>query len=247
MHDITINLPKDVQEGSHGYHKIKFHGLWLNLTYLKKYASAKNTSGEHGERLHKTFVGKSGDTTQKRPSKFTVQCGSRDGERVIIERAFRYLRHLFPIEQFYNSQEDEDYTQLSVKLGCHSWFGSYSLSVSAYRGRTSDVDYEIKWKNKDRTAAGIKLHEHFLHCLTTWAVKQEFNQSYRITGFTELRVCHQQKDDAVIYRANDYYYGKGWYDWALVEDPINANITYIGKILGFFQVQHTGFPNLQTH
>ncbi len=27
MQDITINFPKDVQEGSHGYHKVKFHGL----------------------------------------------------------------------------------------------------------------------------------------------------------------------------------------------------------------------------
>ena len=88
MHDIIINLPTDVQEGLHGYHKVKFHSLWLNLAFLRKYASARNTSGEHGQRLHKTFVSKVGDNTQKRPSKLIVQCGSKDGEHVLVECAF---------------------------------------------------------------------------------------------------------------------------------------------------------------
>ena len=79
MQDVTIHLPKEVQEGSHRYHNVEFHGLWLNLEFLKKYASAKNTSREHGERLHKTIVGKIGNTTQQRPSTFTVQCGTKDG------------------------------------------------------------------------------------------------------------------------------------------------------------------------
>ena len=120
-----------------------------------------------------------------------------------------------------------------MKLGRHLWIVSYSLAISTSSGRMRDVNYKLKWKNKDRTAAGITLHLHFLHCLTTWSVKQEYHSPYTITGFTELRVHCQPKKDAIIYRANDYYYGKGWYDWALVEDPKNANITYIGKILGF--------------
>ena len=243
MQDITINLPKDVQEGSHGYHKVKFHGLWLNLVYLRKYGSARNTSGEHGERLHKTFVGKVGDNTQKIPSKFTVQCGTRDGERVVIERSFRYLRHLCPVEQFYNSQEDEDHTSASVNIGRNVWLGSYSLAVSSYSGRMRDVNYKLEWNNSDRTAGGIELHEHFLHCLTTWAIKQEYHKSYSITGFTELRVPGVNNGNSNIYRANDCYYGKGWYDWALVEDPNNVEITYIGKILGFFRYTTPGFPS----
>ena len=125
----------------------------------------------------------------------------------------------------------------------HRWIGSYSLAISTSSGRMRDVNYKLKWKNKDRTAAGIKLHLHFLHCLTTWSVKQEYHSPYTITGFTELRVHCQQKKNPIIYRANDYYYGKGWYDWALVEDPKNANITYIGKILGFFKYTTPGFPS----
>ena len=243
MEDITINLPKEVKEGSFGYHKVKFHGLWLNLAYLRKYASARITSGEHGERLHKTFVGKVGDNTQKRPAKFTVQCGEKDGERVVVERSFRYLRHLCPVEQFYNSQEDENHTQASVRRGKNVWMGYYTLSVSAYSGRMRDVSYKLKWNSNDRTAAGIELHEHFLHCLATWAVKQDFNKPYMITGYTELRVQSDSKGNADIYRANDYYYGRGWYDWALVEDPKNADITYIGKIIGFFKYSTPGFPS----
>lgn len=56
-----------------------------------------------------------------------------------------------------------------------------------------------------------------------WVVKQEYNKPYTISGYTELRVWG---GDTVkkIYRANDYFYGKGWYDWALVEDPNNSDI-----------------------
>ena len=242
MQDLTIHLPKDVKEGSHGYHKVKFHGLWLNLEYLKKYASAKNTSGEHGERLHQIVVGKIGDITQQRPKTFTVQCGTKDGERTIIDQAFTHVRHLCPVEQIYNSQEDDDHCEIEVSLGQNIWLGGYKLDVSAYTGRTRDVQYKVDWDSADGTAAGIELHQHFLHCLTTWAVKQEYNKPYTVTGYTELRVRGGESGQN-IYRANDYFYGKGWYDWALVEDPNNSEITYIGKILGFFRYQTPGFPS----
>ena len=107
MQNIIKYLPKEVGEGTHGYHKVKFHGLWLMLEYLKKYGSAKNTSGETGERLHQIVVGMNGNGTQRRPPSFTVQCGTRDGERTIINQAYKHVRHLCPPEEKYDDEEDD--------------------------------------------------------------------------------------------------------------------------------------------
>jgi hypothetical protein len=46
----------------------------------------------------------------------------------------------------------------------------------------------------------------------------------------------------VIYRANEYYRGRKWYDWALMQDPIRPQFTYIGNIVGFVRYTTRGFP-----
>ena len=243
MENMTIHLPKTVEEGSHGYHKLKFHGLWLMLDSMEKYASARNTSGEHGERLHKIIVGMNGDVTQQRPATFTVQCGTRDGERNIINHAFKHIRHECPIELTYNIEDEEDtFDETPTSdASAYVWVGQYSATCSAYSGRTHDVRYDVTWKRNEKTAAGVELHLHFLHCLTSWSVKQEYKEPFRITGYTEMRV-RSCNGGQTIYRASDYYYGTDWYDWAFVEDPIVPSITYIGKILGFFRYDTPGYP-----
>ena len=242
MEDMTKHLPKEVKDGSHGYHKVKFHGLWLSLDFMRKYGSGRNTTGEHGERLHKIVVGLIGDGTQKRPAKFTVQCGQRDGERTVIDKAFKYVKHECPVEMFYNCEEaDEDPFEESVEMFNHTWLGGYTLSAPSYTGRMNVVDYQVRWDSTHRTAAGIELHKHLLHCLTCWAIKHEYTGSYSVTGYTELRM-RNDCGERHIYRANDYYHGGGWYDWALVRDPKNADIKFIGKILGFFKYDTPGFP-----
>ena len=245
MQDMIAYLPRAVEEGTHGYHKVKFHGLWLILETLKQYGSAQNTSSETGERLHQTAVGKNGDGTNLRPTSFTVQCGTRDGERTIIDQAFKYLKHLCPTEQFYNCEEEvsQDWVEVSdpqdevnMRLA-----GGYTMHVSAPHGRQNDVEYDIVWDSRERTASNIKLHKHFLHCLTSWVLGQNYSDCYSITGYTELKVT-STTGTTTIYRANDYYHGGAWYDWSLIQDPIIPSIKYIGKILGFFKYNTPGFP-----
>jgi len=242
MQDMITHLPREVKEGSHGYEKVKFHGLWLILHYIKKYGSARNTSSETGERLHQVVVGMNGDGTQRRPSSFTVQCGNRDGERTIIDQAFRYVKHMCPPEQFYNCEEEDCTLEWSDSGDSKFFFsGAYNMYASSPSGRTNNVDYEIQWATSERTAAGIQVHTHFLHCLTSWAITQKFTESYNVTGYTELKVTTEAS--TTIYRANDYFHGGAWYDWALVQDPVHDSITYIGKILGFFKYNTVGFPS----
>ena len=77
MENMTLHLPKSVHEGSHRYHKVKFHGLWMMLDFMEKYASAQDTSGDHGEQLHIIIVGQNGDVTQQRPPtlRYSVELG----------------------------------------------------------------------------------------------------------------------------------------------------------------------------
>lgn len=244
MQDMIQYLPREVEEGSHGYHKVKFHGLWLILETLKQYGSAKNTSSETGERLHQVAVGMNGDGTQKRPISFTVQVGNREGERTVVNKSFQHVKHKCPPERLYNCVDDA--FSLQNSSGCMekddlSLSGGYTMHVSAPTGRDQTFDYNIEWNNRERTAKNIKLHPHFLHCLSSWALAQRYSDCYSITGYTELKVTTSQ-GGTTIYRANECYHGGAWYDWTLVTDPKNSSSEYIGKILGFFRYNTPGFP-----
>ena len=72
-------------------------------------------------------------------------------------------------------------------------------------------------------------------------MSQNYDDSYSITGFTVLRVTNNGV--STTYRANDYFHGGSWYDWAFVEDPVDPTVTYLGKIVGFFRYDTPGFPS----
>lgn len=244
MKDMIQYLPMPVCEGSNGYHKIKFHALWLFLHFMKKYGSARNFDGEHGERFHKESVKKNGDQTQRRPCSFTAQCGDRDGESNIIDHAFKYVAHECPPDtrHKYTISSAVGSTRLdgSVQSGEDvTMLGKYVLHCPPATGRSHEVDYAIEWKNRAKVVADIKLNSHLLHGLTSYALKREWRIPYQVEGYTEIKV--DSPGGSTIYRASEYFHGGPWYDFALVNDPID-NKTHIGKILGFFKYKTAGFP-----
>jgi len=230
--------------GSNGYHKVKFLGIWLIFLYMRKYGTARCFDGQHGERFHIQSVKMNGDLTQGRNASFSYQVAVRDGESNVIELAYSYVRHLCP--QFdhheYSQRQFIDYDSLDMSSDDVSVTtrGEYHLICPQAKGRLSNIQYQHKWKQSQRVVMGIKLNDYFLQVLSKWAIKQGYTGTYCCQGFTELSV--KTPTGSVIYRANEYFYGSSWYDWALVQDPDNDEALYIAKILGFVRYKTRGFP-----
>ena len=60
---------------------------------------------------------------------------------------------------------------------------------------------------------GIGLNAHLLQVISKRALSQEYEGTYECTGYTEITV--PLSSGSFIYRANEYFHGKEWYDWAL--------------------------------
>ena len=240
--------------GCNGYHKVKFHALWLILMYVRKLGSVRGFTGEHGERFHITAVKANGDLTQRRNSSFSYQVACRDGESNVINMAYRYISDLCPPcnhHEYKPKGAIPEVAEVSDNVGFHDGLtksphptvtpkGRYDLTCPPASGRMNEIGYKHTWKQKAKIVLGIKLNEHMLHVLSKWAMRQGYKQTYYCTGFTEIRV-HAKSGD-VIYRATESFYGSDWYDWALIRDPKYRETTYIAKILGFVRFTTPGFP-----
>ena len=243
MQAMMKNIPDEKREGSNGYIKIKFHALWSILSYMRKYGSARNFTTEQGERKHKESVKKNGNQTQRRPASFTLQCGQRDGERAIIDYAHKYVRHQCP--------PDDRHTYDICSIRSQSVTGEVFLEDTSLTGRyeatcpvptsAGNLHFELRWNSSRRTVAGIELNKHFLHCLTSWALSQNWQDNYEIEGYTELKVS--STDGNTFYRCSGHFHGGPWYDWAFIQDPNTPSQTYVGMILGFFKYKTPGFPS----
>jgi len=212
--------------------------------YIRKLGSVRNFNGQHGERFHIQSVKINGDLTQRRNSSFTYQVACRDGETNVIEMAYRFISHLCPPFKHHTYEKScaglDDGSATSFTRPQISTRGGYTLTCPPARGRMYEIGYSHCWKSRERVVLGIGLNAHLLQVISKWALSQEYEGTYECTGYTEITVPSSSGN--AIYRANEYFHGKEWYDWALVRDPKNDKATYLGKILGFFCYNTHGFP-----
>ena len=223
-------LPQEIVDkdgsttGSNGYHKVKFHALWLLLVYLRKYGSGRNFKGDHGECFHKISVKLNGDHTQKRNAMSSLQVAARDGDSNVINLAYSYVRHLCPpiVKHEYtrslyvnddeeSDSDDEDATMEDDEVEervrtQYKTRGKYTLVCPSAMGRLQEVDYKVVWSQKEKTVLEIPLNSHLLQVMSKWAIKQGYKQTYRCTGFTETKFI-LKSGNKVTYRARSTFTG----------------------------------------
>ena len=246
MQQLQKHLPLDIidkvegskEGGSNGYHKPKFHFLFIMLKYLRKLGSLRGTSGQHGEAFHKESVKANGEQTQKRQYSFTAQVGQRDGESHVIAKSFPYIEHLCPpdLRHLYNTTQGELFGAVLGEVQQQNFTVRGKYTLQCPNGRRNFVH---KWDDNNRNALNIGLDDTLLHTIATNAAKMEYEKSFTVHGYTELTVFNEH-DHKTYYRANEYFNSRKWYDWALVSDP-KVGTQYIANILGFIKYQ-PGYP-----
>ena len=137
--------------------------------------------------MHQQSVKMTGNQTQRRPSSFTVQCGQRDGERAVIDNAFKYVRHMCPPDDrhLYNQCSTDAAKRTGRVLpGNYDTIGTYTAVSPMPTNGHSLMEFKISWTNKTRTVAGIQLHNELIHCLTTHAIKH-FDQIFNFSNLSK--------------------------------------------------------------
>ena len=67
------------------------------------------------------------------------------------------------------------------------------------------MNYQHKWKNRERVVLQVQLHPFLLMVLSQWTIAQGFTGMYQCVGYTEIKVSFEA--GFVCYHCNDLYYG----------------------------------------
>jgi len=245
LESIKKHLPLEVkvkekgskEAGCNGYHKIKFHAIWLFIVYMRKYGSSVNFDSSYGEEHHRWAVNRTGKRTQHRYNSFVHQTCTRDSENTLIRHVFKFIkdqcpkdcRHLY--EQSRRDMDERFNGDVSASTEQLVLLGRYTLycePVWEEKANKQETKFSHLWANKKRIISGIGLHSDVYHGLSSYSDKPEiqYTDFYTVEGYTSLTV--QSDGGNVIYRASESYHGKKRYDWALIEDPVTGS-TYIGQ------------------
>ena len=236
-------------QGSHGYHKLKFHAIYKFLDNMKKLGSARGWNGEHGEKFHIESVKKNGDRTQRRKASFTYQVGTNDGRSNVGRLAYEKVRHRDPLAQDARSNAARGvsaeerrlyYTGEVTDEFCDNVSGRYELVIDAKpKGQSRNRSFGHSWNSREKNVVQTGLNTDLLYCLSIAADNVGWGDRVHLDGYTELKV--ESDGGNTVYRASESFYGGQWYDWALMEDPKKPGVHVIGKILGFVRWRTPGY------
>ena len=238
--------PGAKEGGCNGYHKIKFHALWLFIIYMRKFGGSCNFDSSCGEEHHRIAVNMAGEQTQRRPASFTYQTSLRDAERSLIHFAYSFIRHLCPKDTrhlyTYSTREMDKYKTGEV-TGNVTLIGKYRMvgkAVHEDRPTLNETQFSHSWCDKAKTMQSLQLSQDLLHGLASYTQQDAINyhDEYFVDGYTEVRV--PSLGGNTIYRAIESYRGDKRYDWGLLVDP--QNFSYIVQCCGFFKYTTPGFP-----
>ena len=238
--------PGAKEGGCNGYHKIKFHALWLFITYMRKFGGSCNFDSSCGEEHHRIAVNMAGEQTQRRPASFTYQTSLRDAERSLIHLVYSFIRHMCPEDKrhlyTYSTREMDKYKTGEVTDNV-TLIGKYRMVCKAIhedRARLMETRFSHSWCDKAKRMEALPLSQDLLHGLASYTQQDaiSYDDEYFVDGYTEVRV--PSLGGNTIYRALESYRGDKRYDWGLLVDP--QNVSYIVQCCGFFQYTTPGFP-----
>jgi hypothetical protein len=206
----------------------KMHGLTKFVDYMILFGSAINFFGGIGECNHKKFVKDTGCNTQKRTNTFTSQVATRYSERMTFDLANHCIK----------TRHDKLFGiiigGLEKKKDVPVMEGRYVLT---FEGLTAEGTFD-----HTKTLRRTNLPDRCVQAIALFAAKQDdYRDNYSVTGYTACKFLLDGRSE--IFRAVSSFMDDGhWYDWCLVqwEDESGVYSTFPGRILGFFNLDHSG-------
>ena len=251
-------LPMDVVEadkekkveGCNGYHKVKFHAIWLFILHMRKFGSTANFDSSPGEEHHRDAVNKTGRQTQRRASSFATQTLQRDSENAIIRTAFRFIRDECPEDKRHLYEKSSRQVDKLISGDASSnpikTQGRYNLYCSPIKEKKRSrlpTEFSVEWADRKKKIMGIELHQSLYHGIASYSEQKHINYraDYTLEGYTSLTV--QSEGGNIIYRAAEEFQGVRRYDWALIRDEGKEGpVSYIGQLYGFVRYTTPGYP-----
>ena len=248
--DVVKGDKKEGVEGCNGYHKVKFHAIWLLIRHMRKFGGAINFDSGPGEEHHKDGVNKAGRQTQRRTSSFATQTLQRDSENAVIRSVFKLIQHECPEDQrnLYEKSTREVDKLISGDASSNpiKTLGRYDLYCTPVHERKRnrlETEFSVVWADRKKKIIGQELHDGLYHGLASYSEQSKINYRgrYSLQGYTSMTV--QSEGGNIIYWATDDYQGVRRYDWALIREPTkNGPVTYIAQLYGFVRYTTPGYP-----
>ena len=215
-----------------GWNIPKMHSLAKMLDNMLKFGSAKNFSGQTGERALKSIVKDHAQRTQQRADNFAEQCAIWEYEDKVIDYVYNDISGKLGMNR--KNEGNDGFYKYKVEGEFTVHFGK---SDAQGRGTVG-----VRWKNKKRMTVGITVSNQLLYCVRKFAHGKQFHDEFSITGYTTLKISSDKLGDvSVKYYANKYMYGKPRYDFAMVRFLDNDRTIKMApaKVIGFIKYNLT--------
>ena len=89
------------------------------------------------------------------------------------------------------------------------------------------------------------VNEQMLYAIQSHALEHSWHRPISITGFTSILKRDVTTNKDVTYRSDTNFRGREWVDWAFLHfhgSSKKSNEVNIGRIVGFFKFENSGFP-----
>ena len=232
---------KSKTPGCNGYHKIKFHAIWLFVNQMRKLGGSDNFDSSYGEEHHRTAVSAPAKQTQRRYATLVSQTMRRDCENNIIRNVCKFIKDDLPDDErnlyTHTSRNVNETVTGRVLQETAKVSGGYKMYCSLKRDGTAKFSH--LWYSRPKANARVKISSIIHHALASWCKKDavNFTGPYEVSGFTSLTAPHEALN--ITYRCSECFMGKKRYDWALVQDKEDI---YITQICGILRFNTPGFP-----
>ena len=189
---------KEMGDGSHGWHIVKFHVMQQLMANCLKFGSARTTHGSKAENNHKTYVKQTGQQTQRRSESFATQIAQNYYENEVLKKGFNMVKkHCMPTSHRQNEYHSEKYSEEKKfyieadEIPLFSQYeptsnlpdpsierfkectmrGSYSMNIKVDRRHRITASARWKDRDKDKISGMVQPHPIIKYALGRSAIK----------------------------------------------------------------------------
>ena len=245
------------RQGTHQWDLQKMHGAFkMGYIQIPKHGNGSCWDSSHGERMHQIFFTRLGYNTQRRFELFATELAERRYEDMTLQTATNHMRDKLMGPGNHDDDDDEKYeegTSAEGKWNYHdekiprsnSFSGMGEYSIQSNGCENGDLDFCLKWKDRDAHVIRKKVHDQLLFGLNLYAKSQRWSSNFQVTGYTSIKKIDVTTAKDVLYRSDTSFRGTPWHDWGLfyfkdTMKPVNS--INMGMILGFVRFDTPGFP-----
>ena len=212
----------------------KMHSLANMTHYMLKFGSAKNFTGQVGERVLKSVVKDVAQQTQRRAKVFAEQCALRHYENMVFAHADDNMRYQLDLnrERIRNDDTTDDRVHGKYTMTFHE--------CNAHGKGRIDVD----WEDKARDRIGIRANNKMAFAIREFAKDNGYRGQFSVSGYTSIKLETTHADGSRLFHASEFCHGDAWYDYAMIKfvDDNDCLQQSPAQLVGFFRYDMPRIP-----